>query len=125
MNCKHLSWIRPVQPVATGCQECLHLGMSWVELRMCLTCGFVGCCNSSEGRHAQEHFETACHPLVRSFAQPGQNWVWCYADRTYIEPESVDQAVEAARRLRIRSRTALAMGAQPLHHRAYWLSDSH
>ena len=40
----HLSLVRPVTPgTPEGCEECLILGSSWVHLRLCLTCGHVGC----------------------------------------------------------------------------------
>src|SRR5580693_8273483 len=49
----HLSMIRQVYPqTPNGCEECLRLGTEWVHLRLCLTCGHVGCCDSSPLRHA-------------------------------------------------------------------------
>jgi uncharacterized UBP type Zn finger protein len=62
-----------------GCAECLATGGAWVHLRLCLTCGHVGCCDSSPGRHATQHFHATTHPVVRSF-QPGESWRWCYVD---------------------------------------------
>ena len=35
-----------------GCEECLRDGTRWVHLRLCLTCGHVGCCDSSTAEHA-------------------------------------------------------------------------
>jgi uncharacterized UBP type Zn finger protein len=80
-------------PQLEGCEECLEIGGSWVHLRMCLTCGKVGCCDSSPNRHASAHFQEEGHPLVRS-AEPGEDWVWCYVDQL---PLSLDM-VGAARR---------------------------
>jgi uncharacterized UBP type Zn finger protein len=62
-----------------GCEECLEAGGRWVHLRLCLTCGHVGCCDSSRGRHATGHFHQAGHPVIRSF-EPGESWRWCYVD---------------------------------------------
>lgn len=62
-----------------GCEECLALGMRWVHLRMCQTCGHIGCCDNSPGRHATAHFHATGHPIIRS-AEPGENWSWCYVD---------------------------------------------
>jgi hypothetical protein len=62
-----------------GCEECLRDGLTWVHLRLCLTCGHVGCCDSSVGRHAEEHFHETEHPVMRSF-EPGEAWRWCYVD---------------------------------------------
>jgi len=43
----HLSLVRPVAPRKPGgCEDCLRVGSSWVHLRLCLTCGHVGCCDS-------------------------------------------------------------------------------
>ncbi|MGQ7935988.1 UBP-type zinc finger domain-containing protein [Paraburkholderia sp. D1E] len=59
------------------CEECVRSGQSWVHLRLCLTCGHVGCCDSSTNRHASKHRQETGHPLVRSI-EPGERWVWCY-----------------------------------------------
>ncbi len=61
------------------CQDCLVEGTVWVHLRMCLTCGNVGCCDSSEARHAERHFHRTGHPTMRSI-EPGESWRWCYID---------------------------------------------
>jgi hypothetical protein len=66
-----------------GCEACLQAGSAWVHLRLCLTCGFVGCCDSSPNRHARRHAHFAGHPIVRSF-EPGEDWRWCYVDETYV-----------------------------------------
>jgi uncharacterized UBP type Zn finger protein len=83
MNCPHLDQIRPVQPRTDGCEECLEVGDRWVQLRMCLSCGHVGCCDSSKNKHATKHFQTTQHPIMRS-AQPGESWRWCYADQMEV-----------------------------------------
>lgn len=82
--CKHLDEVahgrtKPVQPSGKGCQECLESGGTWVHLRLCLTCGHVGCCDDSPRRHATAHFHQTRHPVVKSF-EPGESWAWCYAD---------------------------------------------
>jgi uncharacterized UBP type Zn finger protein len=77
-RCAHLDSVHVIElPQLEGCEECLEIGGSWVHLRMCLTCGKVGCCDSSPNRHASAHFQEEGHPLVRS-AEPGEDWVWCY-----------------------------------------------
>jgi hypothetical protein len=79
----HLAQIRPVR-VRTphGCEECLALGTPWVHLRLCLSCGHVGCCDSSPMRHARAH-ATELHPIVRSL-EPGEDWRWCYPHETFV-----------------------------------------
>ncbi len=82
--CTHLGQIRPVYPSAGGCEECLRIGDAWVHLRVCLTCGHVGCCDSSKNRHATDHHRRTGHPIARSL-EPGERWAWCYVDRVLIE----------------------------------------
>jgi CPA2 family monovalent cation:H+ antiporter-2 len=77
--CGHVARVRPVHPSARGCEECLRTGDRWVHLRICMTCGHVGCCDSSPNRHASAHFQTTLHPIMRS-AEPGDRWGWCYVD---------------------------------------------
>ena len=60
-----------------GCEGCLELGESWVHLRMCLTCGHVGCCDTGSSQHADAHWRETGHPVMRSF-EPGESWRWCY-----------------------------------------------
>jgi uncharacterized UBP type Zn finger protein len=83
-TCTHQDQIRQVTLSAKGCEGCLKAGDRWVQLRMCLTCGHVGCCDSSEGKHAAKHFEASGHPIMRS-VEPGQSWRWCYVDQAYVE----------------------------------------
>jgi uncharacterized UBP type Zn finger protein len=82
-TCVHLDQIRDVTPSAQGCEECLKLGDRWVHLRECLSCGHVGCCDSSKNTHATKHFHATQHPIMRSF-EPGENWRWCYVDETLV-----------------------------------------
>ena len=77
--CAHTATIRAVTPSARGCEECLASGSSWVHLRLCRTCGHVGCCDSSPNRHASGHAAASGHALIRSI-QPGEDWTWCYED---------------------------------------------
>ena len=62
-----------------GCEECLAIGSSWVHLRMCQSCGRIGCCDSSPNRHASRHAAASGHAVARS-AEPGEDWSWCYED---------------------------------------------
>lgn len=85
-ECSHLDQVRDVDPVTPdGCEECLKMGMGWVHLRMCLSCGHIGCCDQSQGKHATKHFHTTKHPIIRSY-EPGEEWGWCYVDDLFIEP---------------------------------------
>jgi hypothetical protein len=92
--CGHLAGIEPAVPAAEGCPTCLAAGDAWVELRSCLTCGEVGCCDDSPSRHATAHFEATGHPLIRTL-QPGQHWVYCYLDEVLVHAPDVDDAPSA------------------------------
>jgi monovalent cation/hydrogen antiporter len=80
--CEHLAADgEDPEPRTPGeCEGCVDLDeRSWVHLRLCLTCGYIGCCDSSPRRHASGHHHDSGHPVVRS-AQAGERWRWCYAD---------------------------------------------
>lgn len=80
-SCEHLDAAGPGPgPQSEGCEECLRDGTEWVALRMCLTCGHVGCCDSSVGRHASRHYDETGHPVMQS-VMPGESWRWCYVDQ--------------------------------------------
>jgi CPA2 family monovalent cation:H+ antiporter-2 len=81
--CSHLDQIRPVLPSARGCEECLRLGDAWVHLRICMTCGHVGCCDSSKNKHATAHHGDTTHPIIKSL-EPGEDWGWCYDDEAML-----------------------------------------
>lgn len=79
-TCTHLDRIQDVEPsTAEGCEDCLREGSRWVHLRLCRTCGHVGCCDSSPRRHASAHARASEHPIVASL-EPGEDWSWCYVD---------------------------------------------
>jgi len=66
-----------------GCEECEKIGSDWVHLRLCLTCGHVGCCDSSPNKHGTKHFQDTKHPMIKSY-EPGESWKWCYFDQVFI-----------------------------------------
>jgi hypothetical protein len=82
--CTHLDQVHEVTPSSTGCEDCLRIGGQWVHLRLCMTCGHVGCCDNSPNRHATAHAGAADHPIIRSF-EPGEDWWWCYADEALVD----------------------------------------
>ena len=85
-HCTHLGEVRNVTPrTPRGCEECLKIDSEWVHLRLCLSCGHVGCCDDSPNRHATKHFHQTHHPIIRSF-EPAEDWGWCYVDRIEMEP---------------------------------------
>lgn len=82
-GCEHLAAAAresEPQPLTKDCQECAEDGeYVWAHLRMCLSCGHVGCCDSSPKKHATAHFRATGHPVMRS-VEPGETWRWCYVD---------------------------------------------
>ena len=84
-TCGHLDVIEEVTPSSPGCEDCLKLGGRWVHLRLCMTCGHVGCCDNSPNRHATAHWTaTRDHPISRSY-EPGEDWWWRYEDELAFE----------------------------------------
>jgi uncharacterized UBP type Zn finger protein len=77
--CDHLDSATDATPRADGCEDCLAIGARWVHLRMCRSCGHIGCCDSSPNKHATAHFRASEHPLISSF-EPDEDWWWCYVD---------------------------------------------
>ncbi len=82
-KCEHIdkSNKKELAPNTIGCEECQNEGENWVALRMCLTCGHVGCCDSSVGLHSRKHFENHKHPVIVEL--PGKSWKWCYEHESY------------------------------------------
>lgn len=76
-GCNHFKKIKDVEPSSPQCEKCLELGDTWVHLRLCLTCGNVGCCDDSKNKHASQHFKETGHPVIVSY-EPEEYWIWCY-----------------------------------------------
>lgn len=81
--CGHLDRINVVRPRTPGCEECLRDHTRWVHLRICMSCGHVGCCDSSPHKHATAHWHATQHPIMRSL-EPGETWGWCFADEVEL-----------------------------------------
>ena len=86
-TCAHLARLADavVEPSGEGCEECLALDQEWVHLRRCQTCGHVGCCDQSIGRHATAHFKATRHPVIRSL-EGREDWTWCFVDGLEYDP---------------------------------------
>lgn len=86
--CSHQDQIRVTQPPdrtlqKNVCADCVALGDNWPALRMCMICGYIGCCDKSKNKHAKKHFEETGHPLIRAIER-GEEWVWCYIDNALL-----------------------------------------
>lgn len=88
--CTHLDEVRVLELPAevAGCEDCLKMGGKWLHLRICLTCGHVGCCDDSPNRHATAHFHQTTHPIIRSL-EPGEDWSSCYVDNMFLRIDAV------------------------------------
>ena len=84
-ECSHRHLIQNVTPSADVCEECVKLGDTWPQLRICLICGYVGCCDTSKNKHARKHFEETGHPIIKPF-KSGGDWMWCYVDSALLSP---------------------------------------
>ena len=83
-DCEHFGDAKEgTSPNTKGCEECEKEKTPWVAIRMCLTCGHVGCCDSSIGRHATKHHEETGHPVM--IALPAKSWRWCYVHKDYYQ----------------------------------------
>jgi len=84
-RCEHFDLIGSPPPRTKGCEECVALGTSWTALRVCMSCGHVGCCEDSPHAHALAHFNATGHPIIRPLER-GQGWTWCYPHHRYFAP---------------------------------------
>ena len=82
-HCQHLDGVTVTRASKPECPACIDAGAKWVHVRMCLTCGLPGCCDSSKLKHARRHHEETGHPLIRS-VEPNETWAWCYPDEAYL-----------------------------------------
>ena len=82
-DCEHVGALAPVEPSSHRCEQCAAIGAPVVHLRVCLTCGHVGCCEDSPHAHALAHHLSTGHPMIASL-QRGEAWAWCYAHRRYF-----------------------------------------
>ena len=83
-RCQHGRDTRTVFPGSSRmCPECVAMQKEWVHLRVCMSCGYVGCCDSSPGRHARRHFEKTQHPVIKSW-ESGEDWAWCFIDQVNL-----------------------------------------
>jgi uncharacterized UBP type Zn finger protein len=80
-HCAHVDSLPRPEPAPRSdtCLGCVAAGTHPVQLRLCLECGHVGCCDSSPLRHATGHFAETGHPIMRTF-EPGEDWRWCFVD---------------------------------------------
>ena len=84
-RCEHFAEIRDVAPRMAACEECTALGTRWNELRVCLSCGHVGCCEDSPHAHALAHFRATGHAMIASLSR-NESWGWCYVHGRYFDP---------------------------------------
>ena len=83
--CTHIAAITAVrQATRRECEECVKAGAEWVHLRTCQTCGATLCCDESPNQHARKHAVASGHPVIAS-AEPGEPWLYCFADDAFAE----------------------------------------
>jgi uncharacterized UBP type Zn finger protein len=82
-ECTHLGLIQFVKPQTDVCRDCAAKGDVWPALRMCLVCGYVGCCDTAKNKHMKQHYEQTGHPIFRSIRLQ-ESWIWCYEDDAFL-----------------------------------------
>ena len=89
--CEHVGEMQVFKPRGEqeilGCEECRKNNYKWVHLRLCLSCGHVGCCDTSVNKHATKHFHKTGHPIIASL-EAGESWAWCYVNDRFVPLES-------------------------------------
>lgn len=84
-SCAHIAAITSIkQPAHRQCDECVKTGSRWMHLRTCQECGTTLCCDSSPNKHASRHARASDHSVAAS-AEPGERWLYCYADDAFTE----------------------------------------
>jgi uncharacterized UBP type Zn finger protein len=95
-GCAHGAADGYVEPFATECPPCRQQGTGWVELWLCLSCGWVACSNTSPHQHAKAHYEETDHPVAVPLQDGplpgGAHPRWCYVHDRPVWPESADSA---------------------------------
>lgn len=82
-ECEHVAEIRQIEPSGHECPACKEAGERWVHLRMCMSCGYIGCCDSSPSMHMRAHAEQTGHPIIRSI-EGRESWLWCYSHERLV-----------------------------------------
>lgn len=93
--CSHLADARVFEPTTDACASCVAMDGFWPALRMCLVCGFVGCCDTSVNKHMRQHYEETGHPIFRSIRLK-EGWIWCYEDGAFFERATLERLAAAA-----------------------------
>jgi hypothetical protein len=89
-ECSHLHDIKVTEPTTDVCEQCVEMGDIWPALRMCLICGFVGCCDTSKNKHMAQHYEETGHPLFRSI-RLDEGWMWCYEHNAFFPKARLEE----------------------------------
>ena len=85
-RCEHIDMVDlDLETDLDVCEDCVKLGDGWVHLRVCKTCGYVGCCDSSKNRHARKHYHETDHPIIGP--APSGHWWWCYPHDYYVKKD--------------------------------------
>lgn len=78
-TCSHFDG-HVAKPRSETCEECGATD----SLRVCTTCGHVGCCESQKG-HNTSHARVAGHPVIKSLPLDEGHFTWCYVCAKYLE----------------------------------------
>ena len=87
--CAHLADVQVLHTAKQTCDDC-GPGEIWPALRMCLSCGHVGCCDTATNKHAKAHWQQEGHPLMRSI-RLSESWIWCYEDGALFQKRTLER----------------------------------
>lgn len=86
-ECPHISELdEKVTSQKDACEARLPDGQACgydQDLRICLTCGGVFCCESHNS-HNKKHFQKTGHPFIKP-QKSDYNWLWCYKCNGFLE----------------------------------------
>ena len=77
-DCPHISELKDITSEKDSCEVCGYKG----DLRLCLTCGRVFCCESHNS-HNTEHFSQSDHPFIKP-QKCDYDWLWCYKCNAFL-----------------------------------------
>ena len=66
-----------------SCEECPIDGADGQLLRICLSCGHIGCAEGSPGNHAAEHYAETDHPVAATIGTEVASR-WSYPDERLV-----------------------------------------
>ena len=81
-ECDHYA-VQVVEGAAPRSEVCEECGLDR-PLRVCMTCGHVGCCESFN-KHDTIHWQETGHAIIRRLPLVETSFTYCYEHQAYLE----------------------------------------